>query len=306
MVVLQAGRRPIYLALREPLEIGRDCDGLVIPDGQVSRRHLALRVEGNEVLALDLGSSNGSFIDGEPIDGPAVLRPGQTLTLGDTAVRVVAQAAGSSGGGRATTISAPRRADAERRRTSIDVVADMAVADPLPEHAGSDTVTILFSDIESHTERVANLGDARWFEVLGQHNQAFRTELLRVGGTEVKAQGDGFMLTFTSVRRALAFAVAVRSRLADQWASEPDIELQVRMGLHTGEAIADASGDLIGRHVIKAARIANLAAGGQILVSETVREIASGDHGLMFAGGVATELKGLDGVHVVHELLDTY
>ena len=74
------------------------------------------------------------------------------------------------------------------------------------------------------------------------------------------------------------------------------------MGVHTGEVITDASGDVFGRHVIKAARVANLAAGGQILVSGTVREIASGDHDVQFGDGLEVDLKGLDGTHVVHEV----
>ena len=77
------------------------------------------------------------------------------------------------------------------------------------------------------------------------------------------------------------------------------------MGLHTGEAIADRDGDLFGRHVIKAARIANMAAGGQILVSETVREIAAGDHDLSFGEGTDVELKGLDGMHTVSDVFWT-
>ena len=304
MVVLQPGRQRLYLALREPLVLGRECDGLVLADGQVSRRHLELRTLHEGVMATDLGSTNGTFVDGARISEPTLLRPGHTLTLGETAVRVVATVPDVDGAGRLTTVSEPRRGADDLRRTSIDVVADLVTSDPWPTQAGSDTVTILFSDIESHTERVAGLGDARWFEMLEEHNRVFRDELARAGGREVKAQGDGFMLTFTSVRRALAFATTVRRRLAEQWPRGPGLELRVRMGLHTGEAIADPSGDLIGRHVIKAARIANLARGGQILVSETVREIASGDHGLTFGDGVPVELKGLDGVHLVHEVFE--
>jgi class 3 adenylate cyclase len=72
--------------------------------------------------------------------------------------------------------------------------------------------------------------------------------------------------------------------------------------MHTGEAITDPSGDLFGRHVIKAARIANLAVGGQILVSATFREIATGHQGLAFGDGEQVELKGLEGLHTIHEV----
>ncbi len=136
------------------------------------------------------------------------------------------------------------------------------------------------------------MGDAAWFDLLAEHNRVFREELARAGGREVKAQGDGFMLAFTSVRRALTFAVAAQQRLAEHSAADPDRAIRVRIGLHTGEAITDPSGDLFGRHVIKAARIANLAAGGQILVSATVREIATGHQGLEFSDGEIGRAEG--------------
>ena len=297
VVVAQPGRQALYLMLREPLVVGRECDGLVLADNQVSRRHLELRAKDGAVVASDLGSTNGTFLDGERIGAPVTLQPQHTLTLGATTIRIVERASASAGVGRATTIAVPNY-----RKTTIDVVADLAVAEPAAGHADTDTVTILFSDIESHAERVAGMGDAAWFELLDVHNRVFRDELARARGREVKAQGDGFMLTFTSVRRALAFAIAVQRRLAEHSAAEPDRAIRVRMGLHTGEAISDGAGDLFGRHVIKAARVANLAAGGQILVSETVREIAAGDHDLSFGDGAVVELKGLDGTHTVHDV----
>jgi adenylate cyclase len=73
----------------------------------------------------------------------------------------------------------------------------------------------------------------------------------------------------------------------------------VRMGLHTGEAIAE-EGDFFGRNVILAARIAARAAGGEILVSEALREQADGEDGLAFDEGRELELKGMAGTHTVH------
>lgn len=304
VVVLQPGRQALYLMLRDPLVLGRECDGLALADAQVSRRHLELRGQDGAVVVTDLGSTNGTFVDGVRVDGPTTLHPGDTLVLGETVVRVVAIAPATGDEGRRTVVTtgAVERAGADLRRTSIDVVADLVTADPGPAHVGSDTMTILFSDIESHTERVAGMGDAAWFDLLEAHNRVFREELARAGGREVKAQGDGFMLAFTSVRRALMFAVAAQQRLAEHSAADPDRAIRVRMGMHTGEAIEDPSGDLFGRHVIKAARIANLAVGGQILVSATVREIATGHQNLEFGDGEQVELKGLEGLHTVHEV----
>jgi class 3 adenylate cyclase len=308
VVVVQPGRQALYLLLRDPLVLGRECDGLVLADAQVSRRHLELRPQAGRVSCTDLGSTNGTFLDGVRLTAPVDLEAGASLTLGETQVRLVDMtpaAPANVGVGRRTTIVPGRDSGGgadDLRRTSIDLVADMVTADEWRPQIDAGTVTILFSDIESSTERVARIGDAAWYELLELHNTVFREELTKIGGREIKSQGDGFMLTFPSVRRALAFAVAVQRRLAEHEQSDPDRAVRVRIGLHTGEVITDASGDLFGRHVNKAARVANLAAGGQILVSGTVREIASGDHDVEFGDGVEVELKGLAGTHVVHEV----
>jgi len=309
VVVVQPGRQPLYLVLHGALVIGRECDGLDLADAQVSRRHLELSPEEGRVRVRDLGSTNGTFLDGIKMTEPADLVPGANLTAGQTVIRLVENTSPETPdrSRRRTVIVAPTTKDdsVDPRRTSIDLVADLVAANSWQPQNHSGTLTIMFSDIESSTERVSRIGDAAWFELLELHNEVFRDELTRCGGREIKSQGDGFMLTFPSVRRALAFAIAVQRRLDGHSADDPEREVRVRMGLHTGEVITDASGDLFGRHVNKAARIANLAGGAQVLASGTVREIASGDHDVVFSDGVEVELKGLDGMHVVHEVFWT-
>ncbi len=278
--------------------LGRDCEGLLLADPQVSRRHLEVGLHEGRVLCTDLGSTNGTFLDGARITAPVVLGAGAVVTIGDTSIHLVElPAVPQTARPQATSISD------ELRRTSIDRVVDMVTADEWRPRVESGTVTILFSDIEGSTERVSRIGDAAWFALLEMHNEVFRSELAKAGGREIKAQGDGFMLTFASVRRALRFATVVQERLARHARENPDDGVRVRMGLHTGEVITDQSGDMFGRHVNKAARIANLAVGGQILVSATVREIASGDREYEFGPPSEVELKGLDGPHVIHDVL---
>ena len=304
IVVTQPGRQALHLVLDDALIVGRECEGLLLADAQTSRRHLELRPRDGRVMCTDLGSTNGTFLDGERVTSPVVLEQGSVLTLGDTSVRLAVASPPGPGVGRATTIAGTEAVanDIDLRRTSIDLLADLVTADEWRPKVDAGTITILFSDIESSTQRVSAIGDEAWFELLEMHNQVFRDELSKVGGREIKSQGDGFMLTFTSVRRAISFATAVQRRLADHEANDPEHAVRVRMGFHTGEVITDASGDLFGRHVNKAARVANLAAGGQILVSGTVREIAAGNRDVEFGNGVEVELKGLDGTHVVHEV----
>jgi len=313
------GSQPLFVLLPSALVVGREGDGLRVADPQVSRRHLEIRPDGGRVLVSDLGSRNGTLVDGVSIDEPTLLEHDSVVTIGDTTIRLYEPAGvGPAGDGRQTTIATSARSfgnddadgtdgqggpgesgDADLRRTSIDIVAAGVAEHEWAPMLEGETVTILFSDIESSTERASEMGDVAWFALLEAHNRLFREELARTGGREIKSQGDGFMLTFSSVRRALRFSVAVQRRLAD----ESPGGLRVRMGLHTGEAIYDTSGDLFGRHVNKAARVANLAVGGQVLASATVREIAVGADEFRFEDGIEVDLKGLTGRHVVHDLV---
>jgi len=189
--------------------------------------------------------------------------------------------------------------------TSIDFMIE-AVASERPDiaaHAAPDgKVTILFSDIEDSTMITERLGDERWIEVLRAHNSLFRRLVRAHGGTEVKNQGDGFMLVFADSARALECAVAIQRELGSAELAGGE-RLRVRMGLHAGEAISE-EGDFFGRSVIVAARIAAAADGGEILVSEELKEravAANGDPGeLAFDAGRELELKGLAGTHRVY------
>ena len=67
IVVKQEGKRPLYVEVREPIEIGRECDGLLIGDAQASRRHASVSPRGDAVLVEDLGSTNGTLLDGTRI-----------------------------------------------------------------------------------------------------------------------------------------------------------------------------------------------------------------------------------------------
>ncbi len=185
--------------------------------------------------------------------------------------------------------------------TSIDSMIE-AVSDERPDlsaHVAPDgTVTILFSDIEDSTLMTERLGDERWLEVLRAHNSLFRRRLREHGGFEVKSQGDGFMLAFREPERALACAVDIQRDL-EAAQVEDDERVRVRMGLHTGQAIRE-EGDIFGRSVILAARIAAQARGGEILVSAPLREAADGSgNGFAFDDGRELELKGLAGRHRV-------
>jgi DNA-binding NarL/FixJ family response regulator len=160
------------------------------------------------------------------------------------------------------------------------------------------TVTVLFADVEGSTAMLERLGHARWLRALSEYEDLLNDRVAEHGGTLVKALGDGHLLSFPSARAALRCAVAVQCALPLDTA--PD--LRVRMGMHTGEP-AVTEDDLHGRTVVKAARIAGLAKGGEVLVSSIVRELAQADEDLedeiWFDEGREVELRGLRGRHLV-------
>jgi class 3 adenylate cyclase len=161
-------------------------------------------------------------------------------------------------------------------------------------------VTVVFSDIEGSTMRAVELGDSAWMQVLDTHNTIVRRMVARHRGNEVKAQGDGFMLTFRSARSAIACMVDVQRALDAHGTAQPLEAVRVRTGIHTGEVILGDDGDIYGRHVIMAARLSTQARGGEVLVSSLVREIVEPRGDVQFGASRAVELKGLGGSHLVH------
>jgi class 3 adenylate cyclase len=155
---------------------------------------------------------------------------------------------------------------------------------------------ILFTDLVKHTEMMQRLGDERGRAVLREHEIITREALAAYGGSEVKTMGDSFMASFPSAIRALECAVAIQKAFAirNETSGEP---LMVRVGLSAGEPIAEDD-DLFGSSVILAARIADQARGGEIVLANVVRELASG-RGFLFSDRGEVVLRGFeDPVHL--------
>jgi class 3 adenylate cyclase len=166
--------------------------------------------------------------------------------------------------------------------------------------APNGTVTVLFTDIEGSTQLTEELGDREWMEVLRKHSEIVREELVLHSGFEVKSQGDGFMLAFSSARDALRCARGIQRAVAES--DSNGHRLRVRIGLHTGEPIREAD-DFYGKAVIQAARIAAEARGSEILVSSLVRDLTESTGEFAFATPREAELKGLTGTHTVSPVL---
>lgn len=328
--IRQPNQPPLFISIRGLIEVGRECSGLLLADPQVSRRHLSLDVDAGRVIVSDLGSTNGSTLDGARLTAPSVLVAGGEVKCGETTIRLDAPvpvaarpddaAKGTVVTGAAldptgTVIASPGGASpspgvddpmlaAQRpapggdaaRRTSIDMVAASVQDDgvdvaSLPADQG--TVTIVFSDIESSTERNVQLGDQVWMEVLGDHNRIVTERVTQFGGTIIKNQGDGYMLSFSGARMALDCMMAVQRDLTAHAGANPGRSVRIRIGMHTGEVLADQDGDLFGTHVVVAARVANLAEGGEILVSSLTKEIIVSRGDITFDAPREVHLKGI-------------
>jgi predicted ATPase/class 3 adenylate cyclase len=130
------------------------------------------------------------------------------------------------------------------------------------------TVTFLFTDIEGSTGLLQALGD-RYAAVQDEHAAIVRRAVSEAGGVEVSTHGDAFFVAFRSPVEAVRAAVAAQRGLASHdWPPGPPV--RVRMGVHTGEGTLGGD-DYVGIDVHRAARIAEAAHGGQVIVSDATR-----------------------------------
>ena len=133
------------------------------------------------------------------------------------------------------------------------------------------TVTLLFTDIEGSTQVLLRLGE-HYKEVLAQHHQLLRAAFAAHGGHEVDTQGDAFFVVFGRAADAVAAAAEAQRTLAKQLWPEGGA-LRVRVGLHTGEPARDEDGGYLGIDVHLAARLMAVGHGGQVLLSQTARDL---------------------------------
>jgi pimeloyl-ACP methyl ester carboxylesterase len=146
--------------------------------------------------------------------------------------------------------------------------------------------TILFTDIVGSTERAAALGDRRWRDLLAGYYATARRELARFRGREVDTAGDGFFAAFDGPARAVRCAEAISAGVRS-------LGIEIRAGLHTGEC--EMIGDKLGGIAVHiGARVAALARPGEVLVSNTVKDLVAGS-GLSFGERGVHVLKGVPG-----------
>jgi class 3 adenylate cyclase/DNA-binding CsgD family transcriptional regulator/tetratricopeptide (TPR) repeat protein len=137
------------------------------------------------------------------------------------------------------------------------------------------TVTFLFTDVEGSTRLAKALGAARYGAVLDEHHRLLRDAFRQADGVEVDSQGDGFFVAFRRASEAVRAATLAQRALAEhRWPEGTSV--RVRIGIHTGEASVVDEG-YRGLAVHRAARICTSAHGGQVLLSDTTRDLVEPD-----------------------------
>jgi adenylate cyclase len=190
-----------------------------------------------------------------------------------------------------------RKGIGEQVRSSIDDLAGWArVEKPDLKRIVSEDgrVVLVFSDIEGSTQRNAAIGDSQWVRLLERHNRLIARHVAEHRGYVVKNQGDGFMLAFREPVDAVRCCLAVQRALRDDADG-----IRVRMGAHVGTSVRRGD-DLFGLDVAMASRVADTAAGGEIVVSYAMWEAVQGLDGIVFDAPRSVELKGLAELQTVY------
>lgn len=228
-------------------------------------------------------------MDGLPVMGGRSMQVKEVPVLPGSP-RIVVHAFPVMGG--VTVRSRPRK---QSRRAEDRALADAhsAVA-PRPAYDDrpiEGTATIMFSDVCDYSGINDRLGDRAAHELLREHNELVRQQIATHGGREVKSNGDGFMVAFTSVTGAVRCAIALQHELAMRNERVEGEPIRVHIGIHAGDVVRDGD-DYLGSTVIIASRLADAAGPEEILVSSVARDLAGGSRDFVFESPRTVSLKG--------------
>ena len=198
-------------------------------------------------------------------------------------------------GARSLRISGDEEFDMHLSPEVADEIERFVAGKAAPEVPDTVLATILFTDIVASSARAAELGDRAWRELLERHHALVRRELARYRGEERDTAGDGFFATFDGPARAIRCAQAIVEGVRG-------LGLEVRAGVHTGECEVH-EGKVAGLAVVIGARVAAAADGGDVLVSQTVKDLVAGA-GVGFEDRGERELKGVPGSWRVYSVAD--
>ena len=162
--------------------------------------------------------------------------------------------------------------------------------------APSGLATVMFTDLEASTDTTTRLGDDAAAALFAAHDRIVREQLAAHGGRNARSTGDGFLVLFDSARSAVACALAIQRELA---AGEEGV--RVRIGLNAGEVQEGEDGALFGAAINLASRVMDRADGGEILVTDTVRQLVGTMPDARFRERGRVALKGFPERQRLHE-----
>lgn len=173
----------------------------------------------------------------------------------------------------------------------LDSVVEAFVSFVTSEHhqpnrgAANALLTVVFTDLVSSTDILDRLGDVDGRRAFREVETLISNLSARHGGHVVKNLGDGSLITFPSTRQAIAFSLELQDRMAS-------MPVNMRVGMAAGEPIQE-DGDVHGAVVVQASRIADIAEAGEVVVSDSVRQLAVGK-GFEFRSKGEIRLKGFE------------
>jgi pilus assembly protein CpaF len=163
------------------------------------------------------------------------------------------------------------------------------------------TVTIMFTDVENSTQMLSSKGFTVSHEIMKAYESIMEEKITEHAGRRIKGLGDGVMVSFGSTRHAVECAIEIQRAIAEYSKQNPERKLKIRIGINTGEVVEEA-GDIFGAAVNVAARVAGKAKGGEILVSEVVRELVGPVSEMIFGYRGRFKLKGFPDRFRLHDV----
>jgi YVTN family beta-propeller protein len=164
------------------------------------------------------------------------------------------------------------------------------------EQRTSGIATVMFTDVEASTDITTRLGDDAAASLLATHNTIVLDQVAAYGGRDVRSTGDGFLVVFDSARAAVSCALSIQRELTDR-----EHAIRVRIGLNAGEVL-EGGGELFGAAINLAARVMDRADGGEVLTTDTVRQLVGTMTDASFRDRGRVALKGFAERQRVYEI----
>lgn len=253
-------RGKMHLVGQQPLTIGRAGENdVVVMSAEASRRHARIVWDGEHHALEDLGTKNGTLVNGRRITGPTRLSEGDEIGLPGLVLLY---------------------------RSSEETMVFSA------RQVRGGTLTFLFSDLRDFTRYAETKGDDAAARLVSDYRGVVRREIGRAQGAEVKTEGDSFFVVFQSARSALDCAIAILREIDRRPALGLE-QINVGIGLHAGEVVVE-DGGYVGASINLAARLTAQAGPGEILMSEIVRGLLRTSGLPPLAERTGLVLKGVD------------